>query len=513
MKNKINKFIHSKYLLISLIVLLILLVMATGTYAWFTWRSTSNTSLTMNIGKLADVLFNSGNDISTSTLAPVYNYTDGEKTTFRINNKDTSGTTLSYSVKLNITSIASELKSTDLKYVLLKNDTIVQEGNFSTMVVGANTIYSNSISSSGTTNFTFYLYIDGNSENNLNMMNKSLVGTLSVEAAEKESFATYITNLYNSASKTQVTNNIITYQYDTTNYLMKDVGNNIRYYGASPNNYIYFNCSDYANQTSSTCEIWRIIGVFDGRLKLMRNESIGKIEYDNDKEDTYLQNISNYNEETAILSLEHGIDNKDVIINLAQMATGQNDYSKSSLQKILNNYYYNRLKYTGNSTYDFTSTGIKDKTKSLIFQVTYNLGGIESLEEFSSVVYSYERGTTVYSGNSTTWLGNIAIPYASDYGYAADFSKCSKTLDNYYDNTCASNNWMYSIVAQKDGWLLTHNNTIYTMTNVIDTADANSLGDYVYISCEVVPVLYLNSELSIKSGTGSSSDPYQLQVN
>lgn len=90
MKNKINKFIHSKYLLISLIVLLILLVMATGTYAWFTWRSTNNTSLTMNIGKLTDVTFNSGNDISTSTLAPVYNYTDGEKTTFRINNKDTT---------------------------------------------------------------------------------------------------------------------------------------------------------------------------------------------------------------------------------------------------------------------------------------------------------------------------------------------------------------------------------------------------------------------------------------
>ena len=239
MKNKINKFIHSKYLLISLIVLLILLVMATGTYAWFTWRSTNNTSLTMNIGKLTDVIFTSGNDISTSTLAPVYNYTDGEKTTFSINNKDTTGASLDYNIKLNITSIASELKSSDLKYVLLKDNTIVQEGNFSTMVVGANIIYSNSISSSGTTNFIFYLYIDGNSENNLNMMNKSLVGTIAVEATDKESFTTYITNLYESATKTTVTNNSITYQYDTTNSLMKDIGNNIRYYGASPNNYIY----------------------------------------------------------------------------------------------------------------------------------------------------------------------------------------------------------------------------------------------------------------------------------
>ena len=182
MKNKFNKFIQSKSLLITLIILLIILVIATGTYAWLTWKSTNNTSLTMTIGKMADVTFTSGNDISINTLAPVFNYTDGEKTTFSINNRDTTGASLDYNIKLNITSIASELKSSDLKYVLLKDNTIVKEGNFSTMVVGTNTIYSNSISSSGTTNFIFYLYIDGNSENNLNMMNKSLVGNIVVEA-------------------------------------------------------------------------------------------------------------------------------------------------------------------------------------------------------------------------------------------------------------------------------------------------------------------------------------------
>lgn len=282
MKNKINKFIHSKYLLISLIVLLILLVMATGTYAWFTWRSTNNTSLTMNIGKLTDVTFNSGNDISTSTLAPVYNYTDGEKTTFRINNKDTTGASLDYNIKLNITSIASELKSSDLKYVLLKDNTIVKEGNFSTMVVGANTIYSNSISSSGTTNFTFYLYIDGNSENNLNMMNKSLVGSIVVEAQEKqfETFSTVIENLMADGEKETVTGKGTDYEYNTTNSIMFDNFENYRYYGANPNNYVYFNCDDYSNQSSSTCEVWRIIGVFNNgilthQIKIIRNESIG----------------------------------------------------------------------------------------------------------------------------------------------------------------------------------------------------------------------------------------------
>ena len=110
---------EKKYMIIGIFILMITLVGSVGTYAWFTWKSTNNTSLTMTIGKLADVIFTSGNNISTSTLSPVYNYTDGEVTTFSINNKDTTGTIVDYAVKLNITSIATELKNTSLKYVLL----------------------------------------------------------------------------------------------------------------------------------------------------------------------------------------------------------------------------------------------------------------------------------------------------------------------------------------------------------------------------------------------------------
>ena len=65
-----------RFMLFGVILLLMSLVGSLGTYAWFTWKSTSNTSLTMTIGKLADIIFTSGNSISTSTLSPVYNYTD-----------------------------------------------------------------------------------------------------------------------------------------------------------------------------------------------------------------------------------------------------------------------------------------------------------------------------------------------------------------------------------------------------------------------------------------------------
>lgn len=102
--------------------------------------------------------------------------------------------------------------------------------------------------------------------------------------------AKYITNLYETSTKTTVTNNSINYNYAISKSLMNDrkgsssIGidsGNIRYYGADPNNYVYFNCNSYNSQNSSSCEKWRIIGVFDGKLKLIRSGSIGTYAWDN----------------------------------------------------------------------------------------------------------------------------------------------------------------------------------------------------------------------------------------
>lgn len=100
---------------------------------------------------------------------------------------------------------------------------------------------------------------------------------------------------------------------------MQDIGGNIRYYGKNPNNYIYFNCSDYSNQTSSTCELWRIIGVFDGKAKLIRNEILGEYSYDN------------RNKATG-----------------ADTSSGKNDWSEARLMKLLNSGYESE---TGGSLY------------------------------------------------------------------------------------------------------------------------------------------------------------------
>lgn len=480
MKNKINKFIHSKYLLISLIILLILLVMATGTYAWFTWRSTNNTSLTMNIGKLADVTFNSGNDISTSTLAPVYNYTDGEKTTFSINNKDTTGASLDYNINLNITSIASELKSSDLKYVLLKDNTIVKEGNFSTIITGTNTIYSDSISSSGTTNFTFYLYIDGNSENNLNMMNKSLVGSIVVEAQETsfEIFADYIENtLYNNDNYETITNNGIDYEYNTVNSLMYDNYGSIRYYGANPNNYVYFNCDDYSNQSASTCEIWRILGSFftpsgGNQVRIIRNNVINNFKWDS-------------------LANEGG-------------------WPDAGLHHALNYDYINKnsgaCSFDSTQTCDFSSTGLKnDATRNTISDFEWLINPIttELISAYPNDIYENE----INSG-TTTWTGRVGIMYLSDYAYATDLSKCSNVIADYSNSSCSSNNWLKS---SSDEWTISNYNNNYEQIYYIGT-DGSINTDNFLIEHNFRPTLYLKSEQTFQGGTGTLADPYQLVI-
>lgn len=329
----------------------------------------------------------------------------------------------------------------------------------------------------------------------------------------KPTLASVITNLYNNSTKTAVPNNSITYQYDTRNNLMQDTAGNIRYYGASPNNYVYFNCDSYP---STNCELWRIIGVFDGKIKLIRNKTIDLYSWDNKNKSTG-----------------------------AETAYGKNDWTTARLMKLLNpstyyttdandngkgqSLYWNATSgacYSGqnNATIscNFTSTGIKDTTRNMIAETTWNLGGWDTSEIFSNEMYEKERGTTTVSNPSdgitraTTWTGKIALPYPSDYGYATDLSKCSQTLFNYNSGTdsyaCRSNDWMYSIITNSginDGWLLTpYSGYAYMAFGVDSTGYVNGYG--VYTAFMVAPVLYLGSDQDIVSGDGSQSNPYQL---
>lgn len=519
MKNKAKTF------MIFGISLLVFAVLG-STVAYYVWKTSSDEELKIvtSVGT-AYVYFSGGDSIENAKLRPVSVKTKGIVKTIDI--KATSTGVLA-NLYLDIINIDENLRHESFKYEFYKGRTLLKSGNFTTESLNSNTVdcttnntkhivlLENSTVSTYLTSYKLYIWIDGaNYENPTTMMNASFsfklhadgTGALLKEGkvpdvpdTDNTLASKIVTTYINAPNKTDVVNQLL-YYYDTEHSLMSDADGNVRYYGTDPPNYIYFNCSDYANQSSETCETWRIIGTFNGKVKLIRGSSIGTYSWDNKNTSTG-----------------------------AETDNGKNDWSEARLMKLLNPGYESEI--TGGSLYynsgsgncyagqnnatkacDFTSTGIKnDATRNLIAEETWTLRNSSS--DYANEAYEYERTTgRVYSGRPTEWTGKIALAYPSDYGYAADFSKCSQTLSNYSNSACTSNNWMKPIIAPNNGWLL-NSSSYYSYVVWLVLSSGYATTGYAYNAYySVTPALYLNANANIKSGTGSSSAPYQLSVN
>ena len=459
------------------------------------------------------IVYNKGTDITSAVLNPSDDYTGGNSIDVTLYKKDNTYDIYGH-IYLDITEIGDNLKnSRALRYTVLDGDTIISEGNLK-YATGSVCLASNILLGTTNKNYTIYLWFDGNSYSG-DESNDIIKANIRCEASMKKIFVpnynttALLSNKVDFVPNKLVENNNIYYKYDTSNNLMLDIDDNIRYYGASPNNYIYFNCDDYSNQTSSTCETWRIIGVFEGKVKIMRGSQRGTYAWDNKNASTG-----------------------------AETAYGKNDWSTARLMKLLNpsDYYEIDSNDNGNgqSLYwnsqsgtcfagqnnatkacDFTSAGIKnDTTRNMISESMWYLKSWNTNSVYSDQEYDYERTKgSVYSGRPTSWKGKIALAYPSDYGYAVDFGHCTQNLYDYNDSTCISNNWMKAIIAPNYGWLLTPNSGYaYDAWYVSSSGYVNGY-QHTYLSIGVVPVLYLGSELEIKAGDGSSSVPYQLLIN
>ena len=439
------------------------------------------------------------------------------------------------SLYLNVTNLSNAFSTGSskgsLKYAILNNTSSVSTPSVSSLKgqsfdivkkgtitsTGTINILNKQLSNTSQNKYLIVFYIDGSLIGN-DVVGASFAGNISADAHQgkaKVNAVELITDLYTNAPKTTTALNNITYNLASSVGLMNDRkgsmstgidAGNIRYYGASPNNYIYFNCSDYSNQTSSTCETWRIIGVFDGKVKIMRGSSLGRYVWDSSASD----------------------------INSGK---GVNEWSQADLMKLLNSGYESES--VGGSLYwnakngtcyieenntttscDFTSTGLKNtETRNMIAETTYYTRGHNSSSIYVDAMYDKERvsGTVYDSTRTLTWPGKIALAYPSDYGYAVDLSQCKETLNNYINKTCTGSNWMYNIITNNDShivWLLTPSSGFaYAVWDVLSGGGV-FYGEYLaYVAYEVVPVLSLSSELDIGSGSGTSSSPYQLSVN
>ena len=321
-----------------------------------------------------------------------------------------------------------------------------------------------------------------------------------------------------------------------------DPGKNVRYIGADPSNYVYFNCSDYANPTADTCELWRIIGVFnnitkgDGSkenlVKIIRADSLGNYSWDykktgvgtsitdyggsNDWSDSQLMMMLN-----PTSYLKSGYTNSSDIIS----SGSQQLYSKMGS-------YYNGTKgckpaviASGESfsctEVDFTSTGLKNNTtRNAIEEVVWNLGGTDDWNtSTASMFYTAERGTTVYTGRPTIWTGKVGLMYPSDYGYATsggttkDRAACLARELNSWDSSdfsdCKGNDYLYN--SSPDQWTLAPHSA-YDRAVFSVYSDGSVNGIVAHVTFAVRPALFLKSNIQVDKGTGESSNPYHLKL-
>ena len=246
-----------------------------------------------------------------------------------------------------------------------------------------------------------------------------------------------------------------------------DPDNNARYIGASPNNYVSFND-----------ELWRIIGVFNN------------IDNGSDTKETRLKIIK---DEPYSTGMAWDTDNI-------------NDWATASLQEELNTTYLN---------------SIQSPYKEMISNAKWNLGGTANYKSSSNGLashwYGYERGTTVYSGHATEWIGQIGLMYPSDYGYATSggssvnrASCLAKELYNWDSSSysdCKNNDWLLSKNIQ---WTLTprsaSSSAVFLVGSSVYSAGTVSTG-YAFS-----PALYLTSNVRISGGDGSENSPFELSL-
>ena len=285
---------------------------------------------------------------------------------------------------------------------------------------------------------------------------------------------------------------------------------NIRYYGANPNNYVSFNN-----------ELWRIIGVFGNNVKLIRSEKLGNLSWD-----------------TSESSVNAG--------------NGINEWSQADLKNYLNTMYYGGTTVTcyggtNNQTTTCPTGTIDETSKSLIDNHIWNTGAIATIANQETFAlntvpfYKAERGNETgkicSSGGwcndtvtrTTTWTGYIGLPYVTDWAYASSESACETNMNAGYNATassddealanmtCKNNNWMHhgtTMDIEDATWVLSpvaypgraYGVWVVYGDGLVDDSSCATL------PLSAFPTIYLKSNILIESGKGTSSDPYILKA-
>ena len=221
------------------------------------------------------------------------------------------------------------------------------------------------------------------------------------------------------------------------------------------NNYVCFG-SDA--ETCPNDNLYKIIGVIDGKVKLIKATSLGSMAWD---------------------------------------SNDSNTWSTSSLNTYLNGTYLNTF---------------SEDWQAKIATTTWKVGGISSSSVTAATMYTNEmNSTTSGTDGLTEYSSKVALMYAHDYGFAASPTAWTTTLFNYDENDSAgtsitTNDWLY---LGSDEWIVSRTSSSSPFSYlVISFGFVNH--HYVTHSSAVRPVFYLISLATYSSGEGTSDNPYRL---
>ena len=245
------------------------------------------------------------------------------------------------------------------------------------------------------------------------------------------------------------------------------------------NNYVCFGSNE---EVCSEDNLYRIIGVFNGEVKLIKNTYANSDMLGIDG-DYYSENKYYWNEKYQM----------DIY----------NEYKTYSIWKetALNkeNLNLNYLSYLGNDWVDKISVhkwmAAGNDYRKLI-EVTLK-------EAYNNEIYEKNNGNDYLYPEA-----KVGLMYLNDYGFAAGPGNWLK-ITKYYSNM-QYDNWLYS---ENNEWFITPE-TNYTARgyytyygSITDGKLASGNIGPIYVR----PTFYLNSDVRYVSGTGTEKDPYRIQ--
>ena len=330
----------------------------------------------------------------------------------------------------------------------------------------------------------------GKSMNAKVMIQKGIIPQVVSDVCESgTNLATCIKTLTNK-SASSLTN---IYHHDST--LANGAGDNsYRYAGASEsvNNFVCFGSN---GSTCPTDNLYRIIGVFEDQVKLIKYDYANSNLLGTDGDyitGTYSKSdYSSYKGELTSINRYYWNYKNNTSIN---NGTGSNEWSTSLFNKTnLNTNYLNNIGTTW---------------ANLIESATWKVSGHTTNAVTPKAMYTVEitNATKTYGPENGT--SKIGLMYVSDYGFAAAPSAWASNMSSYNSSSITSVNWMYMGL---DEWTIT---PISSISSIVFIASNNGTlsGIDAVSGTSGRPVLYLKSSVLYAGGTGTKDSPITLVV-